>query len=118
MLKTKNTLKTQTKREAQTLSYRFKDAIFFDKCDLKPGTKLYHSGRRIATEVWEVLYISSLFREKPEGKKNYSAKDKKKILRKVNEVRHLTDRIVLANSFGQRKSLSFSYLCYSALWRL
>ena len=111
-------LKTSTSTSTSTSILRNRDAVFFDKDDIKPDTTIYHLSRRNPVTTWKVISISSLYREKPEGKKNFSKAQKKKIFRRVNEVRHLQDRVILTSSTGQTKNLSVAYLCYSAIWRL
>jgi hypothetical protein len=85
------------------------DPIFFNKTDLTPGTRLYYYGAS-GHHVWKVVEIVTHLRERGEW-----------IERESDFVRVLGDVITI-----QRTSLaphvvrkvSFSYLRYSAIWRL
>lgn len=86
------------------------DDIFFHKSQISYGTDLVYYGRWEPLSEWQVIKIESHFLGKMVGEVN---------VKKTNEVRLLSDIITVQNNeTGQKRHLSFSYLSYSALWRI
>ena len=86
------------------------DDIFFHKTQLDFGTRLKCYGRLKLPSVWEVVGIESHFLGKYVGETQ---------LKKVNQIRHLSDLISLRNlETGEVMKFSFAYISYSAIWRI
>jgi hypothetical protein len=86
------------------------DDIFFHKSQLHYGTRLIYYGRWEPLSIWEVIDIRSHFLGKEVG-------DVK--VKKVNEIRYLSDSLTVRNiKTSETRQVSFSYLSYSAIWRL
>jgi len=86
------------------------DDIFFHKTQLHVGTRLSYYGRNDSMSSWDIIEIKSHFLGNTVGQYR---------IRKVEEVRHLSDIVEVRNIHtGQRRKMSFSYMSYSAIWRL
>lgn len=86
------------------------DDTFFHKTQLDFGTRLICYGRLDPLSTWEVIGIESHFLGKVVGEMK---------VKKVNQIRYLSDVITVKNvETGQTKKLPFSYMSYSAIWRL
>jgi hypothetical protein len=86
------------------------DDIFFHKSQLQYGTKLIYFGRWDPKSIWEVIDIKSHFLGKEVG-------DVK--IKKVNQVRFLSDSLTVRNVKTQEtRTITFSYISYSAIWRI
>lgn len=86
------------------------DDTFFHKTQVDFGTRLVCFGRLNPMSIWEVVGIESHFLGENVG-------DIK--LKKVNQIRYLSDLITVKNvQTGQKRKLPFSYMSYSAIWRI
>jgi len=86
------------------------DPIFFTKDQLRVGSYLRHYGRRHPNTTWQVEKIVSWFHSP--GARYYEP-------RAVPVTRHLTDTVhLLQVGSTTRRITKFSYLSYSAIWRL
>jgi hypothetical protein len=106
----KRTKKVQKKAESRVKPEIVLDDIFFHKSQLNYGTKLVYYGRWEPMSTWEIVDIKSHFLGKEVG-------DVK--IKKVNQVRYLSDSLTLKNTVTyETRILTFSYMSYSAIWRL
>ena len=86
------------------------DNIFFHKSQLVPGVKLIYYGRWEPMSIWEIVEIKSHYLGKEVGDIKY---------KKVQKVIFLSDSLALKNvATGEIRTLTFSYMSYSAIWRL
>jgi len=98
------------KPESQPKPPPILDDTFFHKSQIEFGTRILCLGRLTPNTIWEVVGIESHFL----GTKAGDIK-----LKKVNQIRYLSDVITLQNlETGEKKRMSFIYLSYSAIWRL
>lgn len=89
------------------------DAIFFHTAQIKIGTQLHHMGRLAPNTIWVVTAITTL---ELVGPRTYKTKS-------VTSVRTLRDTITLRQVGASKTSKdirqgTFSYLSYSAIWRM
>lgn len=86
------------------------DDIFFHKTQLKIGTRLAYYGRSDAMSEWQIVGITSHFLSKKVGQYR---------MKPVDEIRHLSDIIELQKvGSNSTRKMNFSYMSYSAIWRL
>lgn len=84
------------------------DPIFFTKDQITVGTKFRYCGRTNPNGVFEVTHIKSY---KKSGKGNWYAT-------RETEVQKLNDKVTVVGPEKDVRTFSFSYLSYSAIWRL
>lgn len=110
----KNTKRSPVKTEAPPTK-RIKpavvlDDIFFHKSQLKEGDQLVYYGRWQPLSMWEVVEFRSYYPGKIVGEIK---------VKRVPLIRHLSDVVTLRNTdTAEVRKVSFSYLSYSAIWRL
>lgn len=84
------------------------DPVFFIKRQIHVGAHLIHLGRRQSPTTWVVTRIIS---HDTHGRP-----------RRMHEVDYLSDRVYLKRANGPssmaERSATFSYLSYSAIWRI
>jgi hypothetical protein len=86
----------------------YSDATFFNKAEVRTGTRFTHYGRRGHPSIWVVNAIWTI-----------TGRGRDKVKSRIYTVRTLDDRIeIRCEETGEFRTMSFTYLVYSALWRL
>jgi hypothetical protein len=90
------------------------DPVFFTKTDVGIGSHIQYFGRTDPGSIWEVIGIKSYVRDEKTGLFKSS---------RLSYVRTLNDDITLrcvsdTPKTLRKRSLSFSSLSYSAIWRM
>ena len=86
----------------------YRDGIFFNKSDIKTGSRIIHYGRRASKTTWIIYDIWT-----------FTGSGRDRVRSSVADVRTLDDRLDLrCEETGERRTMSFTYLVYSSLWRL
>lgn len=96
-----------TKRNAAVQEI-FADPIFFHKSQVSVGSRLRYFGRTNPNSEWRVVAIQS-----------YRRVNKTWRMHHVEQVAHLGDDVIVVNqATWEQRTISFSYMSYSAIWRL
>jgi hypothetical protein len=102
--------KVEKKKERRVKPEVVLDDVFFHKSQLTYGTALVYYGRWEPMSKWVVVDIKSHFLGKEVGELK---------VKKVNQIRFLSDILTLRNvETNETRTMNFSYISYSAIWRL
>lgn len=86
----------------------YRDGIFFNKADVKVGTKFTHYGRRNSPTTWIVHSIWTI-----------TGSGRDRVKSRVFNVRTLADFLeIRCEETGEYRTINFTYVCYSAIWRM
>lgn len=86
----------------------YRDDVFFNKAEVRTGTRILHYGRRTHPTTWIVDAIWTI-----------TGSGHDRVRSSIYTVRTLDDRIELrCEETGEWRTMSFTYLVYSSLWRL
>jgi len=86
----------------------YRDGIFFNKSDIRTGSRIIHYGRRASKTTWIVNAIWTI-----------TGTGHDRVKSSIYDVRTLDDRLDLrCEETGEWRTMAFMYLVYSSLWRL
>jgi hypothetical protein len=86
----------------------YSDGVFFNKDEVKTGTRFIHYGRRDRPTHWVVNGIWTI-----------TGRGSDRVKARIYTVRTLSDRLeIRCEETGEFRTMSFEYLVYSALWRV
>jgi hypothetical protein len=96
-------------RSATPIEITFTDPIFFHKSQIKIDTRLRYYGRMAPNTEWRVVKIVTFSQRKGAAVRR----------KHIDHVEHLSDDITLLKTgTNEVRVITFSYMSYSAIWRL
>lgn len=99
-----------SRRGVRADSWQGEDPIFFHKEQVRVRTRLVYFGRLEHGQVWRVESIQTWQK---------SRRSDRLVAARVGYCHRLNDEVTLINeATGERRTVGFGYICYSAVWRL